>query len=178
MTKNTRRNVSRSPRNIGVFTAIVRCFPYIFTGAVMGFVMYNPTGWSLYHFGVQIFMDPGDGTTPFYLQLPKILLAIVVVSLAGLIYFKWEIARDETRFLAVFGILWGLANLLVLGIFFQFTGENPFSLGWLEWQAMPFFMSGLAFGATLPRIRRAYSHAFTAGGGSFDSYDESDESHV
>lgn len=177
MTASPRRRSGR----LNQITALKQTFPYILFGAVLGLLLYNPSGYSLYHLVQHVFLggvgqmvDDAGVPYPFYLQPSNIGLLILVVLLVGFLYFKWEIARDEKPFLFLFAVLWVLGNLLALALTLMATGSNPFGAVWVQWQIAPAIVSALAFAATLPKVRRAYSGAFTAGGGAVDIEDEED----
>lgn len=168
----------RSGGHLNPVVALRQTLPYILFGVVLGLLLYNPSGYSLYHLVQHVFFGGGGQMTyatgepyPFYLQPSNIGLLFVVVLLLGFLYFKWEIARDEKPFLLLYAVLWILGNLLALALTLMVTGNNPFGVVWVQWQVTPAIVSALAFAATLPKVRRAYSGAFTAGGGAFDIED-------
>lgn len=162
----------RSSGRLNPLVALRQTFPYILAGVVIGFLLFNPSGYSLYHLVQHVFLGGVGQMTnsvgeplPVYQQPAIIILLIVAVVLAGLLYFKWEIARDEKPFLLLYVALWVLGNLLVLALTVIATGNNPFGVTWVSWQIAPAIVSALAFAANLPKVRRAYSGAFTGGGG-------------
>lgn len=179
----TDASLSRRRRSgrLNPLVALRQTAPYILFGLVLGLLLYNPSGYSLYHLLQHVFfggagqmMNDTGQPYPFYLQPSNILLLIAVVLLAAFLYFKWEIARDEKPFLFFYALVWVLANLLALVLVVMATGNNPFSATWVQWQIAPAIVSALAFAATLPKVRRAYSGAFTAGGGAVDIEDDED----
>jgi phosphoglycerol transferase MdoB-like AlkP superfamily enzyme len=169
-------------KRLNPIVALRQTFPYILVGLVLGLLLYNPSGYSLYHLIEYVFfggagqmLDANGDPFPFYLQPANISLLIVAVILLGFLYFKWEIARDEKPFLFLYVLLWVLGNLLALALTLMATGNNPFGAAWVQWQVAPAIVSALAFAATLPKVRRAYSGAFTAGGGALDAEDDEED---
>ena len=183
MTDATTTRRRKKSSRLSPMRALRETFPYIVFGGILGLGIFNPSGYSLFHLMQMVFLggagqmtDASGELYPFYLQPANIGLLFVTVILAGFLYFKWEIARDEKAFLLLFATLWGLGNLAVLMAVLFITGSNPFGMTWVQWQIMPAIVSALAFAATLPKVRRAYSGAYTAGGGAVgiepdDAYD-------
>lgn len=147
--------------------AIFATIPQILFGMILGLMIYNPTKYSLAGLIQSIFVDQAgyiEGR-PWFYQPSYILLGIVLLLLAVLIRFKWQIARDELGFVLSFYAFAFLINWLIITMIVSFTGENPLSVVWVQWQLVPIIMGGLAMGATLPKVRRAHTGTITAGGG-------------
>jgi heme A synthase len=181
-TKQVARKTTRKSLKPGLGTIIFQSIPYIIFGAGLGLMIYNPI-FSLVDLIRIVFVEgrgslngAGGEQLPFYFQPSNIGLVIAILVIAVVLYFKWEVARNEKKFMTALLAFWILMNLLVLGVW-QVFAENPFSLAWVEWQAPPALISALTFGMFLPKIRRAASGTMTAGGGSFDEVTISDDHH-
>lgn len=151
------------------FVALWKCFPYIIGGGLLGLVVYNPTGYSLYDLIYSVVVN-GLGYVngvDWYFQPAPLAMVLVVLFLGTALYFNWEIARNEKVYLAVYIFAVLVVNMILLGLG-QWLGHQWLGLMWIKWQVVPVLFSGVVYAATLPRVRRAYSTAVTAGGGSLD----------
>lgn len=154
---------------INPFVAAWRCVPYILVAGVVGLCIYNPSGYSLVDLIRVVFTEnAGDlEGVVWYLQPTKIAMILIILAIAVIAYFNWEIARSEKTFLIAFIVSLVLLNMLILG-FASAIGYELFTWKWVEWQIVPILFMALTFAATLPRVRRAYTGTVTGGGGEID----------
>ncbi len=160
------------------FVALWKCIPYIFGGYILGLLLYNPAGYSLYHLAYSVFVGGAgavDGVS-WYFQPVPLAMILAMVMIGTVLYFNWEIAKSEKIFLFTFLVMIGLGNMLVLGLG-EIAGYQWFSTNWIVWQIVPTIVAALVFGAMLPRVRRAYTGTVTAGGGAVGLDEEHDHHH-
>ena len=170
-----RRKAKRRNGKPGFFYTLGAGWPIILSGLLIGLLIYNPSGYSIWHAIGPVFFDgvgqmtmPDGSPVPFYYQPIMWGFLLMLLIVGWVVYFKWESARNEKSYVYMYLALWIIINGIVIGLWMTLMGQQLLSARWVEWQIMPLLISSLSYGSYMPKIRRAYNTSGTIGSGSLD----------